>query len=253
MQDTYCVVGAGVIGSWTALHLRKAGKKTTLIEQFPIPHNRGSSHGGSRVFRMLGPSAAARPRTPDPAGALEVDFARAAVPPTPPTTTGDDDVSKLEYSMEKWLELERHCGQTLWTKTGLLNFGPQGLRRLAAMPSTLHPPTDGAPRCLRHHADDAYLAKYRGITRRAGYESAWLSAADIRHNFPTLRYPAEWGAATDPNGGILAAHACVTAVGPWVFAGPLPALRSLGLRPLPCCPPSPPLLSLRCECVVNVL
>jgi len=35
------VIGAGIIGSWTALHLAEAGISTTLIEQFPLPHARG--------------------------------------------------------------------------------------------------------------------------------------------------------------------------------------------------------------------
>jgi 2-polyprenyl-6-methoxyphenol hydroxylase-like FAD-dependent oxidoreductase len=49
-----CVVGGGIIGSWTALHLAEAGVNTTLVEQFPLPHTRGSSHGLSRAFRFLG-------------------------------------------------------------------------------------------------------------------------------------------------------------------------------------------------------
>ena len=49
-----CVIGGGIIGSWTALHLAEAGARTTLVEQFPLPHTRGSSHGLSRAFRFLG-------------------------------------------------------------------------------------------------------------------------------------------------------------------------------------------------------
>ncbi len=45
------VIGAGIIGSWTALHLAEAGVHTTLVEQFPLPHTRGSSHGLARVLR----------------------------------------------------------------------------------------------------------------------------------------------------------------------------------------------------------
>jgi glycine/D-amino acid oxidase-like deaminating enzyme len=39
-----CVIGGGIIGSWTALHLAEAGVHTTLIEQFPLPHTRGSAN-----------------------------------------------------------------------------------------------------------------------------------------------------------------------------------------------------------------
>lgn len=45
------VIGAGINGSWTALHLAKQGYKTILVEQFPLPHTRGSSHGQSRGIR----------------------------------------------------------------------------------------------------------------------------------------------------------------------------------------------------------
>ncbi|KXJ28960.1 peroxisomal sarcosine oxidase [Exaiptasia diaphana] len=57
MDSSYdvCVVGAGVMGSSTARHLAKIGKKTLLLEQFPLPHWRGSSHGQTRVFRCVDP------------------------------------------------------------------------------------------------------------------------------------------------------------------------------------------------------
>ncbi|MFT5142398.1 MAG: sarcosine oxidase/L-pipecolate oxidase [Rhodothermales bacterium] len=90
-----CVIGGGVIGSWAALHLLEAGVPTTLIEQFPLPHSRGSSHGGSRAFRFL----------------------------------GDDPLARLEYSMDRWQALEAQepeGARRLFVQTGLLNFGPAG-------------------------------------------------------------------------------------------------------------------------------
>lgn len=87
-----CVIGAGIIGSWTALHLAEAGASTTLVEQFPLPHSRGSSHGQSRAFRFL----------------------------------GDDELDRLEYSLGRWQALERETGEPLFVRTGLLNFGPEG-------------------------------------------------------------------------------------------------------------------------------
>ena len=42
MEDrTHIVIGAGIIGSWTAWHLQKNGCKTVLIDNFPLPHTRG--------------------------------------------------------------------------------------------------------------------------------------------------------------------------------------------------------------------
>ncbi|XP_071511110.1 peroxisomal sarcosine oxidase-like [Diadema antillarum] len=45
------VVGAGVQGSATAYQCAKEGLKTVLLEQFSLPHTRGSSHGQSRIIR----------------------------------------------------------------------------------------------------------------------------------------------------------------------------------------------------------
>ncbi|KAL9981731.1 hypothetical protein ACROYT_G010474 [Oculina patagonica] len=46
-----CVIGAGVVGSSTARYLASRGQKTLLLEQFPLPHWRGSSHGQTRIIR----------------------------------------------------------------------------------------------------------------------------------------------------------------------------------------------------------
>jgi len=46
-----CVIGAGVVGSSAAHYLASRGQKTLLLEQFPLPHWRGSSHGQTRIIR----------------------------------------------------------------------------------------------------------------------------------------------------------------------------------------------------------
>ena len=46
------VIGAGVMGSATAWRLARRGVSVALIEQFEQGHERGSSHGGSRIFRF---------------------------------------------------------------------------------------------------------------------------------------------------------------------------------------------------------
>ncbi|MFW6088625.1 MAG: FAD-dependent oxidoreductase [Gemmatimonadota bacterium] len=45
------VIGAGVFGVWTALHLRRAGKRVTIIEATGPAHSGASSGGESRVTR----------------------------------------------------------------------------------------------------------------------------------------------------------------------------------------------------------
>jgi len=146
-----CVIGGGIIGSWTALHLAEAGAQTTVIEQFPLPHTRGSSHGLSRAFRFL--------------GELELD--------------------RLDYSLTRWLELQHAIGETLFIKTGLLNFGPPG---------------------------DPDLERYMNVLRDGGRPVQWLEYEAIADRFPMLSYSEGWGAAFDPNGGILVAHRCLNAV-----------------------------------------
>jgi len=148
---TVSVVGGGIIGSWAALHLVEAGVRTTLFEQFPLPHTRGSSHGLSRAFRLLG----------------ELELAR------------------LDYSLARWQALEKATGEILFVKTGLLNFAPPG---------------------------DPDLEKYMAVLRDGGRPFEWLESEAIAARYPMLKYPAKWGAALDPNGGILIAHRCLNAV-----------------------------------------
>ena len=45
------VVGGGIIGFGAAFQMAKQGYKTLLLEQFSLPHFRGSSSGQSRVIR----------------------------------------------------------------------------------------------------------------------------------------------------------------------------------------------------------
>ncbi|MBY0356895.1 MAG: N-methyl-L-tryptophan oxidase [Candidatus Obscuribacterales bacterium] len=49
----YIVLGAGAVGSAAAYYLGREGKATTLVEQFELGHERGSSHGESRIIRYV--------------------------------------------------------------------------------------------------------------------------------------------------------------------------------------------------------
>ena len=150
-KPAICVIGGGIIGSWTALHLVEAGVPTTLFEQFPLPHTRGSSHGQPRAFRFL----------------------------------GDAELDRLEFSLDRWKALEQATGETLYVRTGLLNLGPAG---------------------------DPFLEEHMAVVRAGGRPCKWLDHDVIAERFPMLRYTEEWGAAWNPNGGILLAHRCLDAV-----------------------------------------
>jgi sarcosine oxidase len=49
------VVGAGVMGCAAAWALRERGADVTVHEQFDLDHDRGSSHGRTRIFRIAYP------------------------------------------------------------------------------------------------------------------------------------------------------------------------------------------------------
>jgi sarcosine oxidase len=46
------VVGVGGMGSATAYYLARRGKRVLGLEQFDVPHTRGSSHGYTRIIRL---------------------------------------------------------------------------------------------------------------------------------------------------------------------------------------------------------
>src|SRR5262249_44261206 len=86
------VVGGGVMGSAAAWWLARRGRTVTLVEQYGPGHRRGSSHGGSRIFRFAYPDAD------------YVRMARAALP--------------------LWRELEEDAGVRLLETTGGIDMGP---------------------------------------------------------------------------------------------------------------------------------
>ncbi|NP_001090110.1 pipecolic acid oxidase L homeolog [Xenopus laevis] len=88
------VIGAGIQGSFTAYHLAKLRKKTLLLEQFPLPHSRGSSHGQTRIIRR----------------AYEEHFY----------------THMMEECYQLWTELEKESGAQLFRKTGLLVLAKAG-------------------------------------------------------------------------------------------------------------------------------
>ncbi len=86
------VVGGGVMGAATAWWLARRGHEVVVLDRFDRGHRRGSSHGGSRIFRLA---------YPDP---FYVDLARRALP--------------------LWRELEDDAGCPLLETTGGVDHGP---------------------------------------------------------------------------------------------------------------------------------
>ena len=87
------VLGAGGVGSAAVYHLARRGAKVLAIDQFPGGHDRGSSHGETRIIRQA-------------------------------YFEHPDYVPLLLRAYELWRELEGETGTDLLHQVGLLQVGP---------------------------------------------------------------------------------------------------------------------------------
>ena len=90
-QVDVAIVGAGIVGLSAAWRLALAGRTVAVFERFPLGHDRGSSHGATRIFRFA---------YDDP---VYVRLAQAALP--------------------LWRELEDRAGERLLEITGGFDVG----------------------------------------------------------------------------------------------------------------------------------
>jgi glycine/D-amino acid oxidase-like deaminating enzyme len=51
VRERVVVIGAGVAGSAAAWRLAERGADVVLVDRFGVGHDRGASHGSSRIFR----------------------------------------------------------------------------------------------------------------------------------------------------------------------------------------------------------
>jgi sarcosine oxidase len=86
------IVGAGVMGCAATYQLAKDGARVVLLDQFAVGHDRGSSHGPSRIIRLA--------------------------------YDGLDYVALARSSYALWRELEAESGERLLTQVGGLDIGP---------------------------------------------------------------------------------------------------------------------------------
>ena len=87
------VLGTGGVGSAALAHLARRGVRVLGLDQFPIAHDRGSSHGDTRMIRQA---------------YLE----------------HPDYVPLLRRAYSLWDELEELTGKRLFERVGLLEVGP---------------------------------------------------------------------------------------------------------------------------------
>ncbi len=88
------VIGLGGMGSATLYQLARRGLSVLGLDQFAIPHNRGSSHGLTRIIRL----------------AYYEDLSY---------------VPLLRRAYELWAEIEKECGERLFFQTGSIDMGPE--------------------------------------------------------------------------------------------------------------------------------
>lgn len=89
------VIGLGAMGSAALFHLARRGLRVIGIEQFEPGHDRGSSHGESRIIRLA-------------------YFEHPSYVPL------------VRRAFENWRDLERLTGQSVLTMTGILEAGMPG-------------------------------------------------------------------------------------------------------------------------------
>ncbi|NXL01954.1 SOX oxidase, partial [Mesembrinibis cayennensis] len=140
-QATYdaIVIGAGIQGSFAAYHLAQRHRDTLLLEQFLLPHSRGSSHGQSRITRSA--------------------YSRA------PYTCMMPDSFLL------WQRLEAEAGTTLYRRTGLVVLGPVGNPELEGCRRSL-----GADQVLDANV---LAWRFPGLRLQAGEVAMWDSTGGV--------------------------------------------------------------------------
>lgn len=139
------VVGLGAMGSAALFRLARRGMRVVGIERFARGHANGSSHGESRAIRL---------------GYFEhpsyVPLARAAY--------------------EGWYELERLTGETVLTRTGVLEMGKPG---------------------------SVIVNGSREASELHGLPHEVLDASEIARRFPQFTLPSDYSAVWQPDGGFV--------------------------------------------------
>jgi sarcosine oxidase len=196
------VVGVGAMGSSTCYHLAKRGAKVLGLEQFDIPHARGSSHGQSRMIRMA-------------------------------YYEHPDYVPLLRRAYELWDEIEQVSGQKLLHVTGGVYMSPPGgeivggsleSARRHNLPHELLDRPALAERYPQFHVPDDWQALYEP---RAGFlppertvaayaEAALRRGAQLRGHEPVMAWRATaTGVTVRSPRGEFEADRLVFCGGPW--------------------------------------
>ncbi|HVS35713.1 MAG TPA: N-methyl-L-tryptophan oxidase [Gemmataceae bacterium] len=203
-HNTYdaIVLGIGGMGSAAAFELGRRGRRVLGLEQFALGHDRGSSHGHTRIIRKA-------------------------------YFEHPDYVPLVLRAWERWRDLERRCGRTLLTEHPCLSIGPPdgeliaGVRQSAAQHRLLVEALDAAGLRRRYPAfrfSDEYVGLvepsagflYVDDCVRAHAEEARKLGAVIRDGEPATSWKAEGsGVIVETTAGRYSAGRLIITAGPW--------------------------------------
>ena len=182
MVHDVIVLGVGGMGSAAAFELARRGRRVLGLEQFPLVHDRGSSHGHTRVIRTAYYEHPAY-----------VPLARRA--------------------FSRWYDLEQRCGRHLLTRCGCLNLGTPdgeliaGVRQSAeqhGLPVEHLGPEELRRRFPPFRFDDRHVGIFEQQAGflyveecvRAHVEEARRLGAELRAEEPALEWQATAGGVT---------------------------------------------------------
>ena len=144
------VIGAGAMGSATAYYLSQRQQKVLLLEQFELDHRMGSSYGFSRIIRYA------------------YDHSEYV------------ELAKDNYPL--WFSLQDKLGETLYVKTGGLDFGPR---------------------------DDDTLNATIAALKSSQIQHEMLSIDEAQNRFPQFRFDDDFLILYQPDSGLIAASKAV--------------------------------------------
>ena len=196
------VIGLGGVGSAATYHLAAAGHRVLGIDQYPLAHDRGSSHGKTRIIR-------------------QAYFEHPAYVPL------------LRRAYELWDDIERRANQKLFYRTGLVEMGPAdgvviaGVLRSAAEHnlSVEQLPVSEImrrwPGIVGHHDWHAVIEHNAGFLKvedcvRAHHQLALQAGASCLHGVTVKAWEADGsGIQVVTDQGVERADRLVVAGGPW--------------------------------------
>src|SRR5437588_12028460 len=158
MRAEVIVVGLGAMGAAVSWQLARRGVRVIALDRYAPPHDRGSTHGESRITRLA-------------------------------VGEGDEYVPLVRRSHELWREIEAECGETLLTQTGgIVIGGPDSdflerTQEIAARHGIGHESLDGAelrrrfPMFCADEAARGYYEPEAGYVRPESAVAAQLGLA----------------------------------------------------------------------------